>query len=79
MVVAQRPSIAARWQRAARSAAHPRTNPEREHTILATDPEIGIEWPVTDSVRMSTRDREAPTLQHVRGAGLLPAWVSRRV
>jgi dTDP-4-dehydrorhamnose 3,5-epimerase len=40
---------------------------------------VGIEWPMTDPVRMSTHGREAPTLQHVRGAGLLPAWVSRRV
>lgn len=53
--------------------------PMIEHTILAADPEIGIEWPATDSMRMSARDREAPTLQHVREAGLLPAWASRRV
>ena len=37
-------------------------DPDREDTILATDPKIGIEWPAADSVRMSARDREAPTL-----------------
>jgi dTDP-4-dehydrorhamnose 3,5-epimerase-like enzyme len=25
---------------------------------------VGIGWPMTDPVRMSTHDREAPTLQH---------------
>ena len=48
-------------------------DPVREHTILATDPAIGIEWPaVSGGMRMSERDRDAPTLDQVRG--LLPTW-----
>ena len=50
-------------------------NPEREHTILATDPALGIEWPdVGSGVRMSERDLRAPALEQVRAAGLLPSW-----
>src|SRR5271165_5452139 len=50
-------------------------NPEREHTVLATDPAIGIEWPsVPRGVRMSDRDRAAAPLDLVRAAGLLPRW-----
>jgi dTDP-4-dehydrorhamnose 3,5-epimerase len=49
-------------------------NPQREHTILATDPTVGIEWPAVDALRMSPRDRDAPTLEQVRHAGWLPTW-----
>jgi dTDP-4-dehydrorhamnose 3,5-epimerase len=50
-------------------------NPGREHTICATDPALGIDWPTTDvGLRMSDRDRDAPTLEQVRAAGLLPTW-----
>ncbi len=50
-------------------------NPEREHTILATDPAMGIEWPsVPGGVRMSDRDREAPPLAVVGAADRLPKW-----
>jgi dTDP-4-dehydrorhamnose 3,5-epimerase len=50
-------------------------NPAREHTLLATDPAIGIEWPaVPGGLRMSDRDRDAPSLSSVRAAGLLPKW-----
>jgi dTDP-4-dehydrorhamnose 3,5-epimerase len=49
--------------------------PEREHTILATDPAIGVEWPqVAGGVRMSGRDNQAPLLAEVRAADLLPRW-----
>ena len=49
--------------------------PQREHTIAACDPEIGIDWPLPGSqLRLSDRDAEAPTLDEVRSAGLLPDW-----
>ena len=49
--------------------------PQREHTIAACDPEIGIDWPLPSSqLRLSDRDAEAPTLAEVRSAGLLPDW-----
>lgn len=49
--------------------------PQREHTIAATDPEIGIDWPLpTDRLTRSGRDAVAPPLADVRAAGLLPTW-----
>ncbi|WP_237569929.1 dTDP-4-dehydrorhamnose 3,5-epimerase [Mycolicibacterium lacusdiani] len=51
--------------------------PGREHTVRATDPAVGIEWPVTDLV-LSDRDAAAPTLAEVRAAGLLPTWDDTR-
>lgn len=48
-------------------------SPDREHTINAFDPELGIEWPV-DSPVLSDRDAAAPSLAEVRAAGVLPAW-----
>jgi dTDP-4-dehydrorhamnose 3,5-epimerase len=53
--------------------------PDREHTILATDPEVAIDWPsVGAGPRLSGRDRDAPTLKQVRAAGLLPIWDDTR-
>jgi dTDP-4-dehydrorhamnose 3,5-epimerase len=54
-------------------------NPSREHTILATDPALGIAWPnaVGEPV-LSERDAAAPTLDEVRAAGLLPSWDETR-
>jgi dTDP-4-dehydrorhamnose 3,5-epimerase len=51
--------------------------PEREHTICATDPALGIEWPVS-APKLSDRDAAAPTLVEVRAAGLLPTWDEAR-
>ena len=48
-------------------------DPVREHTIAATDPALAIEWPSTDHV-LSGRDADAPTLDEVKAAGLLPTW-----
>ena len=48
-------------------------DPAREHTIRATDPALDIQWPGTEHV-LSDRDAEAPTLDEVEAAGLLPTW-----
>jgi len=54
-------------------------SPEREHTICATDPALGISWPTVDGEpMMSDRDRDAPTLEQVRAAGALPTWDDTR-
>ena len=53
-------------------------NPAREHTIRATDPALGIEWPSDHPVVLSGRDAEAPTLDEVRATGLLPTWDEAR-
>lgn len=53
--------------------------PAREHTIAATDPEIGIDWPLpAGKLVLSERDAAAPTLQQVRAEGLLPTWDQTR-
>lgn len=51
-----------------------RYHPEREHTILATDPAIGIAWPSPGPLTMSERDLGAPTLAQACADGLLPAF-----
>jgi dTDP-4-dehydrorhamnose 3,5-epimerase len=49
--------------------------PQREHTIAATDPAIGIEWPLPAAqLLLSGRDASAPSLAEVRESGLLPTW-----
>lgn len=55
-------------------------NPGREHTICATDPALAIDWPTADGhpVLMSERDRDAPSLDQVLAAGLLPSWDETR-
>ena len=54
--------------------------PDREHTILATDPQLAIDWPTVAGAApvMSARDLDAPTLEDVRTAGLLPTWDDTR-
>jgi dTDP-4-dehydrorhamnose 3,5-epimerase len=49
-------------------------NPQREHTIAATDPALAIDWPSGHELVLSDRDAAAPTLDEVRAAGLLPSW-----
>ncbi len=54
-------------------------NPEREHTINAFDPALGIEWPTVEGgLILSDRDRDAPSLVEVQSAGLLPTWDEAR-
>ncbi|HZU48130.1 MAG TPA: dTDP-4-dehydrorhamnose 3,5-epimerase [Mycobacterium sp.] len=50
-------------------------NPQREHTIRATDPALAIDWPMPDGeLVLSDRDAAAPSLEEVGAAGLLPTW-----
>ncbi|ORB85695.1 dTDP-4-dehydrorhamnose 3,5-epimerase [Mycobacterium kansasii] len=53
-------------------------NPQREHTICATDPTLAIDWPLVDGVAASLSDRDAaaPSLQAVRASGVLPTWAA---
>jgi dTDP-4-dehydrorhamnose 3,5-epimerase len=55
-------------------------NPEREHTICATDATLAIDWPAIDGhpLSMSERDRDAPSLERVLATGLLPSWDQTR-
>jgi dTDP-4-dehydrorhamnose 3,5-epimerase len=53
-------------------------NPQREHTIAATDPVLAIDWPTEQKLVLSDRDAAAPTLDEVRAAGLLPSWDETR-
>jgi len=53
-------------------------NPQREHTIAATDPALAIDWPTKHRLVLSDRDAAAPTLDEVRAAGLLPSWDETR-
>jgi dTDP-4-dehydrorhamnose 3,5-epimerase len=53
--------------------------PHREHTIAATDPLLGIKWPLpADQLVLSGRDAAAAALADVRAAGLLPTWADCR-
>lgn len=49
-------------------------NPDREHTVSPVDPALAIEWPYDGQLLLSDRDRDAPTLDEARAAGLLPTW-----
>ncbi|ACC39537.1 dTDP-4-dehydrorhamnose 3,5-epimerase [Mycobacterium marinum] len=51
-------------------------NPQREHTICATDPELAIDWPLVDGAppSLSERDAAAGSLDEVRASGVLPTW-----
>ena len=53
-------------------------SPTREHTILATDPALAIEWPAGFTPSLSDRDLHAPTLAEVAESGTLPTWEDTR-
>jgi dTDP-4-dehydrorhamnose 3,5-epimerase len=46
-------------------------NPQREYVIHPLDPQLNIDWGLTDPV-LSERDRNAPSLAAVRADGRLP-------
>ena len=53
--------------------------PQREHTVVPTDPAIGIQWPLpAEQLVLSERDAAAPSLADARAAGLLPTWADSR-
>jgi dTDP-4-dehydrorhamnose 3,5-epimerase len=51
-------------------------NPQREHTICATDPAFAIDWPLVHGAApsLSDRDAAAPSLDEARASGILPTW-----
>lgn len=53
-------------------------NPQREHTICATDPALRIDWPGGHELVLSERDAAAPTLKEMEASGLLPTWEAAR-
>ncbi len=55
-------------------------DPQREHTICATDPELAIDWPLVDGAApsLSDRDAAAPSFDEVRASGVLPSWEETR-
>src|SRR5271165_519786 len=55
-------------------------NPQREHTICATDPALAIDWPLVNGAAPSLSDRDAvaPSFDEVRASGLLPSWEEAR-
>lgn len=53
--------------------------PQREHTIAATDPALGIDWPLpADQLILSDRDAAAPSLADTQAKGVLPSWAQCR-
>ncbi|OBK15172.1 dTDP-4-dehydrorhamnose 3,5-epimerase [Mycobacterium asiaticum] len=55
-------------------------DPQREHTIAATDPTLAIDWPLVNGAvpTLSDRDAAAPSFQEVQASGLLPTWEETR-
>ena len=55
-------------------------SPDREHSVHPLDPALGIDWPTVGrdgsplSPALSPKDAAAPTLEEVRGQGLLPEY-----
>lgn len=49
-------------------------HPAGEHTILATDPALAIEWPAERTPVLSDRDAVASTLAEAEAAEILPTW-----
>lgn len=48
-------------------------NPQREYVVHPLDPQLNIDWGVTDPV-LSARDRNAPSLANVKADGRLPHY-----
>jgi len=47
--------------------------PNDELTVLWNDPEIGVEWPLSEPI-LSAKDQAAPTLAELAAAGRLPVY-----
>jgi dTDP-4-dehydrorhamnose 3,5-epimerase len=52
-------------------------NPEREHGVHPMDPQLAIEWPVSEPT-LSGRDAAAPSLAEALETGLLPRYETCR-
>jgi dTDP-4-dehydrorhamnose 3,5-epimerase len=52
-------------------------NPEREHGVHPMDPQLAIEWPVSEPT-LSGRDAAAPSLAEALETGLLPRYEACR-
>jgi dTDP-4-dehydrorhamnose 3,5-epimerase len=48
-------------------------NPQREHAINPLDPDLAIDWDVSDPI-LSARDTAAPSLAEALGRGMLPDY-----
>jgi dTDP-4-dehydrorhamnose 3,5-epimerase len=55
-------------------AVSSRYDPVREHEINPFDAAIGIDWGWTGDIRLSEKDRGAPTLAEAMSLGLLPKF-----
>ncbi|MGY1737485.1 dTDP-4-dehydrorhamnose 3,5-epimerase family protein [Geodermatophilus sp. SYSU D00684] len=59
-------------------------SPGREFGVSPMDPELGLPWPDDVEVRLSDKDRAAPTLAQAREQGILPtmeecrAWYAQQ-
>ena len=55
-------------------------DPQREHTICATDPVLAVDWPLVGGAApsLSDRDAAAPSFAEVRASGILPTWAEAR-
>ncbi|MFI2242274.1 dTDP-4-dehydrorhamnose 3,5-epimerase family protein [Streptomyces chrestomyceticus] len=51
---------------------------EREHAVSPLDPELALVFPAGLELRLSDRDRQAPTLAQARAAGRLPGYAASR-
>ena len=51
-------------------------SPTREHGIHPLDSDLALPWPNLDSVVLSPKDSEAPTLAEAVAAGLLPSYAA---
>ena len=47
-------------------------SPGREYGVSPLDPDLALPWPADVEVRLSAKDRAAPTLAQAREQGLLP-------
>jgi dTDP-4-dehydrorhamnose 3,5-epimerase len=52
-------------------------NPEGEHSVHPLDPQLAIEWPVSEPT-LSGRDAAAPSLAEALETGLLPQYEACR-
>ncbi|WP_419817082.1 dTDP-4-dehydrorhamnose 3,5-epimerase family protein [Glaciibacter flavus] len=54
-------------------------NAEREHGINPLDPEVGLDFGIdADSLLLSPKDTDAPSLAEAAAAGALPDWTAAR-